>query len=149
VLGKAKSTLPPGLSVNEDIGQAAILPEVERLFHIRYIDFRFVALDGLADIVYLKNNRSIESMRHAGDVAKVLKVVSKRSFPDAVEYVTVIGQRQHSLPTVPQPGLEAVTASTVCYLSCQHPSPDALCVHGRLRGGSYPAKRGECSIIRG
>lgn len=105
---KLKSTLPPGLSANEDIGQAAILPEVERLFHIRYIDFRFVALDGLAELMYLKNDRSIESMHAVADVVGVLNGVLKRSFPEAVEYVTVIGQKQRSLPAVPQPGLEAV-----------------------------------------
>jgi SAM-dependent methyltransferase len=105
---KAKSMLPPGLSVNEDIGQATILPEVERLFHIKYIDFRFVALDGLADIMYLKNDRSTELIHAVTDVVEALNEVLKRSFPDAVEYVTVIGQKQRSLPAVPQPGLEAV-----------------------------------------
>jgi SAM-dependent methyltransferase len=70
--------------------------------------FRFVVLDGLADMIYLKNDRSIESLRHASDVVGVLNNVLKRSFPEAVEYVTVVGQKQRSLPAVPQPGLDAV-----------------------------------------
>jgi len=105
---KPKSKLPSGLSVNEDVGQSAILPEVERLYFLRHVDFRFVALDGLAELMYLKSNRSAVSMRCASDVVTVLNEVLTRSFPDAVEYVTVIGQKQKSLPAVPQPGLEAV-----------------------------------------
>jgi SAM-dependent methyltransferase len=106
----AKSTLPPGLSVNEDVGQAAILPEVERLFHIRHIEFRFVALDGLADMMYLKNERSMEARRTTADVVAVLNKVLKRCFPEAVEYATVIGQKRSSLPRVPQAGLEEMYA---------------------------------------
>jgi len=102
------SSLPAGASANEDRGQADILLSIERTLNIEHIAFRYVFLDIFGDLYYFKSGRSMEATRVARDVINVLYNVLNERFPQEIEYVTLIAQKQADWPRVPQEKLADV-----------------------------------------
>jgi SAM-dependent methyltransferase len=102
------TSLPERASPNEDQGQASILLAIERTLHVEYIAFRYVFLDVLGDLYYFKSGRSIEATRIARDVTNTLYQILSERFPQEIEYVTLIAQKQISWPHVPQEKLAHV-----------------------------------------
>jgi 2-polyprenyl-3-methyl-5-hydroxy-6-metoxy-1,4-benzoquinol methylase/uncharacterized protein YbaR (Trm112 family) len=96
------TSLPKHASPNEDRGQAKILSAIERTLSVEYIAFRYVFLDVLGDLYYFKSGRSMAATHLARDVANTLYRILNEQFPQEIEYVTLIAQKQATLPYVPQ-----------------------------------------------
>jgi len=91
--------IPPGVaSVNEDCSEWAIIPSVEKYFHIDMADYRYIFLDRFRDLYYLACDKSPESLAHAERTISILNAVMKRAFPDGVECVTLVGQKRKTRP---------------------------------------------------
>jgi 2-polyprenyl-3-methyl-5-hydroxy-6-metoxy-1,4-benzoquinol methylase/uncharacterized protein YbaR (Trm112 family) len=91
--------IPPSApSVNEDCSGWAIVPAIERYFHIEMANYHYIFLDRLRELYYLDCDKSPESLVHAQRTIAILYDVMKRASPDGVECVTLVGQKRETLP---------------------------------------------------
>jgi 2-polyprenyl-3-methyl-5-hydroxy-6-metoxy-1,4-benzoquinol methylase/uncharacterized protein YbaR (Trm112 family) len=91
--------IPPGMaSVNEDCSEWAIIPMVEKYFHIEMADYRYICLDRFRELYYLACDKSPDSLSNVERTIAILHEVMKRAFPDEVECVTLVGQKRKTLP---------------------------------------------------
>jgi SAM-dependent methyltransferase/uncharacterized protein YbaR (Trm112 family) len=91
--------IPPGVaSINEDCSEWAIIPMVEKYFHIEMADYRYICLDRFRELYYLACDKSPDSLGHVERTIAILHEVMKRAFPNEVECVTLVGQKRKTLP---------------------------------------------------